>query len=147
MKGTILDNLTLCRPHRTSAALSLSHRLGLDEIAAQLPRGYETIIGDGVGDTLSQGVMQRISLVRGLASKSQFVLLDEANSAIDSSGDAELRTLLEETKANCGLVLISHRPSLLKLADETYELKDGRITRAEPKPITAATPDPSGAGQ
>lgn len=67
MKGTILENLTMFRPHRMPIVLELSRRLGLDEITAQLPRGYETIIGDGVGDTLSQGVMQRISLVRGLA--------------------------------------------------------------------------------
>jgi ATP-binding cassette subfamily C protein LapB len=130
LKGTILENLTMFRPHRTAVALDLSRRLGLDVIAAQLPRGYETIIGDGIGDTMSQGVMQRISLVRGLASQSQFILFDEANSAIDGSGDAELRALLEEAKEKCGIVLISHRPSLLKLADLTYELKDGRITPA-----------------
>jgi ATP-binding cassette subfamily C protein LapB len=130
LKGTILENLTMFRPHRTAVALDLSRRLGLDVIAAQLPRGYETIIGDGIGDTMSQGVMQRISLVRGLASQSQFILFDEANSAIDGSGDAELRALLEEARKKCGIVLISHRPSLLKLADLTYELKDGRITPA-----------------
>ena len=126
-------------------------RRALDDIAAQLPRGYETVIGDGVGDTLSQGVMQRISLVRGLAAQSQFILFDEANSAIDGAGDAELRTLLEEAKDRCGIVLISHRPSLLKLADVTYEMKDGRITlvesRPEPEPKSRATPNKTGAGR
>ena len=101
--------------------------------------------GDGVADTLSQGVMQRISLVRGLATESQYILFDEANSAIDGTGDAELRALLEETKKKCGLVLISHRPSLLKLADEIYELKDGRVTLVPPKRVSVAAPDPTGA--
>ena len=73
MKGTILENLTMFRPHRMAVALELSRRLGLDEIAAQLPRGYEMMIGDGVADTLSQGVMQRISLVRGLELLSKVV--------------------------------------------------------------------------
>lgn len=150
LNGTILENLTMFRPHRTAVALELSRRLGLDDIAAQLPRGYEMVIGDGVGNTLSQGVMQRISLVRGLATQSEFILFDEANSAIDGAGDAELRTLLEEAKVKSGLVLISHRPSLLKLADVTYDLKDGRITRVESKPIPpttppSATPDLTGA--
>jgi ATP-binding cassette subfamily C protein LapB len=147
MKGTILDNLTMFRPNRTAVALELSRRLGLDNIAAQLPRGYETIIGDGVSETLSQGVMQRISLVRGLATQAQFILFDEANSAIDGAGDTQLRTLLEEIKTKSGLVLISHRPSLLKLADETYELKDGKITRAEPMPAPSPAPNSTGAGR
>jgi ATP-binding cassette subfamily C protein LapB len=151
LKGIILENLTMFRPHRMAIALDLSRRLGLDDIAAQLPRGYETVIGDGVGDTLSQGVMQRISLVRDLAAQSQFILFDEANSAIDGAGDAELRTLLEEAKDRCGIVLISHRPSLLKLADVTYEMKDGRITlvesRPEPEPKSRATPNKTGAGR
>lgn len=144
MKGTILENLTMFRPNRTAAALELSSRLGLDNIAAQLPRGYETIVGDGVSDTLSQGVMQRISLVRGLATQAQFILFDEANSAIDGAGDAELRTLLEEIKTKSGLILISHRPSLLKLADETYQLKDGQITRVEPVPASNPAPRTTG---
>lgn len=145
LKGTILENLTMFRPHRMATALDLSRRLGLDDIAAQLPRGYETLIGDGVGDTLSQGVMQRISLARGLATRAQFVLFDEANSAIDSAGDVELRAVLEETRAASALVLISHRPSLLKLADVTYELNDGRISRVEPK--TPLGPGASGTGR
>ncbi len=146
LKGTILENITMFRPKRTQAALELSRRLGLDQIAARLPRGYETVVGDGVSDILSQGVLQRISLVRGLAPRPLFVLFDEANSAIDGPGDVELRKILEEIKAISGLVLISHRPSLLKLADETYELRDGQLTRAEPKPVPSA-PTPTGAGR
>jgi ATP-binding cassette subfamily C protein LapB len=146
LKGTILENITMFRPKRTQVALELSQRLGLDQIAARLPRGYETVIGDGVSDSLSQGVLQRISIVRGLAPQPLFVLFDEANTAIDGPGDAELRNILEEIKAKRGLVLVSHRPSLLKLADETYELKDGRLSRAQPTAAAAAIPDTSGAG-
>lgn len=146
LKGTILENITMFRPRRTQAALELSRRLGLDQITARLPRGYETVVGDSVSDILSQGVLQRISLVRGLAPQPLFILFDEANSAIDGTGDAELRKILQEVKAKAGLILISHRPSLLKLADETYELKDGQLTRDEPKPAATA-PIPTGAGR
>ncbi len=146
LKGTILENITMFRPRRTQAALELSRRLGLDQITARLPRGYETVVGDSVSDILSQGVLQRISLVRGLAPQPLFILFDEANSAIDGTGDAELRKILQEIKAKAGLILISHRPSLLKLADETYELKDGQLTRDEPKPAATA-PIPTGAGR
>ena len=144
LKGTILENITMFRPKRTQAALELSRRLGLDQIAARLPRGYETIVGDSVSDILSQGVLQRISLVRGLAPQPLFVLFDEANSAIDGTGDIELRKILEETKARAGLILISHRPSLLKLADETYELKDGQLIRFTPG-LNPAPPETTGA--
>ena len=146
LKGTILENITMFRPRRTKAALELSRRLGLDQITARLPRGYETVVGDSVSDILSQGVLQRISLVRGLAPQPLFILFDEANSAIDGTGDAELRKILQEIKTKAGLILISHRPSLLKLADETYELKDGQLTRDEPKPAATA-PIPTGAGR
>jgi ATP-binding cassette subfamily C protein LapB len=132
LKGTILENITMFRPARTQDALELSRRLGLDQIAARLPRGYETVVGDSASDILSQGVLQRISLVRGLAPRPLFVLFDEANSAIDGAGDVELRKILEEIKENTGLILISHRPSLLKLADETYELVDGQLARVDP---------------
>ena len=147
LKGTILENITMFRPKRTQIALELSQRLGLDQIAARLPRGYETVIGDGVGDSLSQGVLQRISVVRGLAPQPLFILFDEANSAIDGPGDAELRNILEEIKATSGLVLVSHRPSLLKLADATYKLKGGRISPVRPAAAAAALPDTGGAGQ
>jgi ATP-binding cassette subfamily C protein LapB len=146
LKGTILENITMFRPKRTQAALELSRRLGLDQIAARLPRGYETVVGDSVSDILSQGVLQRISLVRGLAPGPLFVLFDEANSAIDGTGDAELRNILEGIKAKTGLILISHRPSLLKMADEFYELKNGQLSRAAPKPAPTA-PGATGAGQ
>jgi ATP-binding cassette subfamily C protein LapB len=99
-----------------------------------------------VSDILSQGVLQRISLVRGLAPGPLFVLFDEANSAIDGTGDAELRNILEGIKAKTGLILISHRPSLLKMADEFYELKNGQLSRAAPKPAPTA-PGATGAGQ
>jgi len=66
------------------------------------------------------------------------VLFDEANSYLDAAGDAMLRGALEELKGNTTLVLVSHRPSLLQLADEIYEIKDGqlvhRASRALPKP-------------
>ena len=90
-------------------------------------------------------MLQRISLVRGLATQAQFILFDEANSAIDGAGDAELRSLLEEIKSKSGLILISHRPSLLKLADETYVLKDGQIRRVEPLQAPPPAPNTTGA--
>ncbi|MEO5363504.1 MAG: hypothetical protein H7838_07760, partial [Magnetococcus sp. DMHC-8] len=67
-------------------------------------------------------------IARGLATSPRFVLFDEANMAIDGNGDEKLRQVLQGLRGKATLVLVSHRPSLLKLADRVLELRAGRLT-------------------
>ena len=139
-KGTILENLTMFRQENAATALQLARELGLDDIVARKPHGYNTMIGNSADDMLPRGIKQRISIIRALSSKPHVILFDEANTAIDSDGDQRVRQLLARLKGECALVLVSHRPSLLGLADTVYDLEGGRLRPREDRPGgTAAT--------
>ena len=136
-QGTILENLTVFRGDAAiDDALEAARRVGLDEVVAGLPRGYETAVGDSAIDTLSGGVRQRVAIARALTSRPKLVLFDEANTSLDGQGDRQVGDVLARLKGGCTLLLVSYRPSILRLADRVLELKDGRLTPA----VAAAAP-------
>lgn len=126
-QGTILQNLTMFRPELTEEALHTAGVLGLDDVVANLPLGYESRVGDGAFDSLPRGIRQRIAIARALLRGPHVVLFDEANTAVDGSGDTYLRMCLERLKGNCTLVLVTHRPSLLTLADRAFDIVNGGL--------------------
>ena len=137
-QGTILDNLTMFRgDEHIDDALKVAEMLHLDSILARMPDGYETRIGDGAQNEMPAGIAQRIAIARTLASEPDVILFDEANSGLDNQSDEDLLKLMKNLKGKCTMVLVSYRPSLLKLADKLYDLKDGTLKaapNAETKP-------------
>ncbi|GAB0056688.1 ATP-binding cassette, subfamily C, type I secretion system permease/ATPase [Candidatus Magnetaquicoccaceae bacterium FCR-1] len=125
--ATLLENLTMFNESRNHTALRIATELGLDAIVARMPQGYQTPIGEGVSDILPAGVIQRIAIIRVLAMEPKILLFDEANTAIDSAGDILLRNHLETLKGRCTLLLVSERPSLLRITDRCYQFKDGTL--------------------
>ncbi len=126
--GTILDNLTMFRgDEHVDAALEIAEKLELNRILARMPDGYDTIIGDGAQGEIPTGIAQRITIARSLACKPDVILFDEANSGLDSQSDDDLQKLIEQLKGTATIVLVSYRPSLLRLADRIYDLKEGRL--------------------
>ena len=127
-QGTILENLTLFRgSEAVDESLAAVKLLGLDETIHRLPGGYETKVGDGAPEQLPAGPSQGLALARALAGRHRIILFDEANAAFDSKADGRLRAALAELKGDSTMVLISHRPSLLALADRIFDLKDGKL--------------------
>ncbi len=127
-QGSILDNLTLFRgPDAVEQSLAAARALGLDELIHRLPAGYDTKVGDGAEDDLPLGVKQGIVIARMLARDPRIILFDEANSAFDRETDVYLKRALEELKGKATIVLISHRASLLALADRRFDLNDGQL--------------------
>jgi ATP-binding cassette subfamily C protein LapB len=125
-RGTILENLTMFRgDEHIDAALQVAEMLDLNKILARMPDGYETLIGDGAQSEIPTGIAQRITIARSLAHKPDLVLFDEANSGLDTKSDNDLQFLMERLKGTCTIVLVSYRPSLLRLADRQFDLKDG----------------------
>ncbi len=133
--GTILDNLTMFRRGAyIDEALRFTELLGLDRVINRLPKGYETVVGDGAVDTLPGGLRQRIAIVRALVDRPKLLLFDEANNGLDGESDALLKQALASLQDEHSIVLVSHRPSILKLARQRYALIDGHLLPRAPEP-------------
>lgn len=128
-QGTILQNITMFRPELDDVAVETAALLGLDEVVATMPMGFDSSVGDGAYDSLPRGIKQRIAIARALVNNPRIVLFDEANTAVDGAGDNFLRVWLERAKGKRTLVLVTHRPSLVKLADNVYDLEGGHLIR------------------
>lgn len=129
--GTILENISMFRPEREEAALETAKRLGLDSIVARMPLGYDSKVGEGAHEALARGIKQRIAIACALVDRPRVLLFDEANTALDSKSDNILHAVLENMKGHCTLVLVTHRPSLLKLSDRRFHIEDGYLTEPE----------------
>ncbi len=149
-QGTLLDNLTMFRDDESvEQAIDIAEQLGLDDVITRMPRGLETRLGDSAVETIPDGVRQRIVMVRALVGQPPVILFDDANAALDQQSDAALRGLLNRLKGSRTMVIVSHRPSLLRLCDRLYRLADGRLTAcsvpdyATPNPAPAAVREPA----
>jgi len=131
-RGTMLENVTMFDPTQAEAAIAEAEALGLGPIVASLPLGWDTVVGDSAGETLPRGIRQRIAIARALLPKPRVVLFDEANMAVDSAGDGHIKAVLDRLKGDRTLVLVTHRPSLLKMADRVFDLADGTVRARAP---------------
>ena len=127
LPGRVIDNMTRFEPRFTEAALALSVELGLDAWFARHPVGTAMAVGRSDGQDLPASVAERVAAVRALVRRPRLILFDEANAAQDRDGDARMRALLERLKPTAMIVLVSHRPSWLAMADQTFLLRDGRL--------------------
>lgn len=130
--GSILQNMTMFDSSLNAAALEMAKQLGLDRVVAGLKMGYETPLGESNAETLPAGIRQLISIVRVLIRNPSVILFDEANITLDMPGDQALRNYLEQCKGKCTMILVTHRPSLLNMADRVLYLEDG-LLRTEPR--------------
>jgi ATP-binding cassette subfamily C exporter for protease/lipase len=135
--GTVAENIA-----RSAKPLSLdsaaivraAQRAGTHRMILDLPEGYETPIGDG-GELLSGGQRQRIALARALYGEPAVLLLDEPNASLDTDGEAALHNVLQQLKAaGMTIVAVTHRPSLIELADRLLQLAEGRMEYFGPPP-------------
>ncbi len=97
-----------------------------DFIKEELPEGFETKIGER-GVRLSGGQRQRLGLARALYSNPEVLILDEATSALDSITEKEVIESLKLLPQNITTIIIAHRLSTVRHADQIYILKEGQI--------------------
>jgi ATP-binding cassette subfamily B protein len=126
--GTVLDNILLGDTVMPETIMEFITQYGFVDYFNQLPQGLATIVGEE-GINLSGGQKQIIAFARVLYKQPQFLILDEATSAMDRNTEKFSMELLEKIKPNCAILFISHRLNTLKnIADEIYVLEDKIIT-------------------
>lgn len=96
------------------------------EFVRELPQGLDSVLGEG-GMTLSGGQRQRLAIARGVLSPAPLVILDEATSALDQRTELRVLEHLREALAGRATLIIAHRLSTVRDADEILLLEGGRV--------------------
>ena len=126
--GNVIDNILLGSTDTPESIIQFLTHFGFDTYFNQLPQGLATILGEE-GINLSGGQKQIIALARVLYKKPQFLILDEATSAMDRNTENFTMNLFEKIKPNCAIFFISHRLNALKnIADVIYVLDNKTIS-------------------
>ena len=131
--GTVAQNIARLGPVDSQAVLAAARLAGVHGLVSRLPNAYDTELGDG-GAVLSGGQRQRIALARAVYGNPKLVLLDEPNASLDSEGEDALSAAIVALKeAGTTVVLVSHRPALMRHADTLAVLRDGAIDSLGPR--------------
>lgn len=125
--GTVAENIARMGETNPDAVVKAAMAARVHELILRLPNGYDTIIGPG-NHVLSGGQMQRIGLARALYGDPKLLVLDEPNSNLDAEGEATLLLTLQELRqAKTTVVLITHKPAVLKQMDKLLVMREGRM--------------------
>jgi len=125
--GTIMENITMFDDELTEEAIEASKAVALDKVVAGMRLGYETHVGDGAVDSMPAGIRQRIAIAREIVFDPRIILFDEANIAMDGEGDSALIKYLESKKGKATIILVAHRPSVVRMADRVFSLHGGQL--------------------
>ena len=128
--ATVEENIAYGRADATPEAIRrAAHAARAHDFVASLPQGYATVIGDQ-GVKLSGGQKQRIALARALLKDPAILILDEATAMFDPAGEAEFIAECHDVLRQRTVILITHRPASLALADRVLRLEHGRLLPA-----------------
>ncbi|WP_034378777.1 ABC transporter ATP-binding protein [Dehalobacter sp. UNSWDHB] len=125
--GTIADNLRNGKPDATSEEMEEALRAACAwDFVQELSGGLNTVIGErGLG--LSEGQAQRIAIARAFLKKAPILILDEATSALDVGTEANILKSLKKLRHLCTCLVITHRPSALRICSRILRIKDGKL--------------------
>jgi ABC-type multidrug transport system fused ATPase/permease subunit len=124
---TVLENIRLGRPGASEAEVRRAARMaGADEFIARLPEGYRTRLGRA-GGKLSVGQKQRLAIARALVRDAPILILDEPTSALDPETEQRLVAALREASRERLVLVIAHRLSTVRAADQILFLEAGEI--------------------
>jgi ATP-binding cassette subfamily C exporter for protease/lipase len=138
-EGTIADNIARFSEVDAIKVIDAARAAGLHEMILRFPKGYDTPMGEA-GGLLSGGQRQRIGVARAVYGNPTLVVLDEPNANLDDAGEAALvRTVADLKAAGKTVVLITHRPGIVGIADRIVVLRDGRIVFDGPRESVLAS--------
>lgn len=126
-EGTIAENISYaCAKATRERVIEAARHAAAHEFIMQLPQGYDTWIGER-GQTLSGGQKQRLAIARAIVRDPAILILDEATSAVDNETELAIQKSLASISEGRTMVLIAHRLSTVKQADQIFVLKRGTV--------------------
>jgi ABC-type multidrug transport system fused ATPase/permease subunit len=129
ISGSLQENITLGLKQSEVNIEFLKHAVtssGLDDSIKNLPNGLDTKI-DSIGNRLSGGELQRISIARALYLNAKLIVLDEGTSSLDGNTEKFVTDYLISLKGKVTIIIVAHRLSSIKMADNIYYLEEGEI--------------------
>lgn len=127
-KDTIAGNIRIGKLDATDEeVIDACKKASVHDFIMTLPKGYDTEVGE-LGSTLSGGEKQRIGLARAFLHNAPFMLLDEPTSNLDSLNEAVILKSLKEESEDKTILLVSHRQSTMRIADEVHSMDGGRLS-------------------
>ena len=132
LDGTIAENIARFQDVDATQVVEAAKLTGIHDLILRLPKGYDTHVGEA-GHLLSGGQRQRLALARAFYGAPVLVVLDEPNAHLDDVGERALLGAIQSVKGrNCTVVIISHRPGLLQVADRMLVFQAGAIIQDTP---------------
>jgi len=125
--GTVIDNITYGSPDATAEeARTAAEAAEAHEFIQNLPDGYDTMVGER-GVKLSGGQRQRVAIARAILRDPEILLLDEATSDVDTETELLIQRSLDRLTADRTTLVIAHRLSTVKDADQIVVIEEGRV--------------------
>jgi len=124
---TIRNNIAYGKPDATQEEVERAAKLAmLHDFIASLPQGYDTVVGER-GVTLSGGQRQRLAIARTLLIDPKIVILDDSMSNVDAETERAIYEAITKHFKGKTLIIITQRPSTMRLADRIVVIEDGRV--------------------
>ncbi len=126
---SIRENLRMARPDATDEEIEAAARMAsADEFIRTFPRGYDSVVGER-GTSLSGGQRQRLAIARALLKQAPILILDEATSHLDTENEREVRAAIAELMRGRTTLVIAHRLSTVRDADNIIVLDEGHVAQ------------------
>ena len=139
LRGTIAENISFFRSLTQGDVERAAGLAGISREIELMPNGYDTLVGDGLGN-LSGGQRQRIALARALATSPSMIILDEPTSALDAVSALQVERALLSLGDRAIVVVVSHKPSLLERCETIVVFESGEVIYAGPRATVDISP-------
>lgn len=131
--GTLRENIAIGAPYADdSAIVAAAEVAGLTQFVNRHPKGFDMLIGER-GDSLSGGQRQEVAIARAVLMDPPVLFFDEPTSAMDFSTEHQFKERLKRFAVNKTVVIVTHRTSLIELANRIIVVDDGRIVADGPR--------------
>jgi ATP-binding cassette, subfamily B, bacterial len=129
--SSVAENIAYARPEATpQEIIEAARAAAIHEFIEKLPEGYDTQVGER-GLTLSAGERQRIAIARAVLRRPAIIVLDEPTAALDPGAEQAIATTLSTLLKGGTAIIITHRRSLVEIADQVIALEGGKVAQSD----------------